>query len=108
MGELQYVPELHTVQDDVYPQATVLLVDRVSGEEEVPEGVVGLLSTDAPDVLSHVSVRARNMGVLFASCYSREPMDELRARCGQVLGFKVNAAGAVTWEESSWDEVNAA
>lgn len=71
-GRLEHVAELHTVQDDVYSQPTILLVDRVSGEEEVPEGVVGLLTSDAPDVLSHVSVRARNMGVLFAASYQSE------------------------------------
>ena len=57
-------------------------MDRVTGEEEVPEGVVGLLTSDPPDVLSHVSVRARTMGVLFAAAYSREVLDELRAAVG--------------------------
>ncbi len=41
----------------------MLVVENVTGEEEIPEGVVGLLTPDAPDVLSHVSVRARNMKV---------------------------------------------
>ena len=35
----------------------------MTGEEEVPEGAVAVLTPDAPDVLSHVSVRARNMKV---------------------------------------------
>jgi alpha-glucan,water dikinase len=47
----------------VYEEATVLIAKRVTGEEEVPEGVVAVLTPDAPDVLSHVSVRARNMKV---------------------------------------------
>ena len=41
----------------------MLIAKRVTGEEEVPEGVVAVLTPDAPDVLSHVSVRARNMKV---------------------------------------------
>ena len=45
----------------VYEEPTVLVAKRVTGEEEVPEGVVAVLTPDAPDVLSHVSVRARNM-----------------------------------------------
>ena len=45
----------------VYEEPTVLIAKRVTGEEEVPEGVVAVLTPDAPDVLSHVSVRARNM-----------------------------------------------
>ena len=39
----------------------MLIAKRVTGEEEVPEGIVAVLTPDAPDVLSHVSVRARNM-----------------------------------------------
>ena len=78
---------LSIVQDEVYAQPTILLVDRVTGEEEVPEGVVGLLTSDAPDVLSHVSVRARNMGVLFAASYSGEILSELRVAEGKVLQF---------------------
>ena len=45
---------------------------QVTGEEEIPEGVVAVLTPDAPDVLSHVSVRARNMKVLFATCHDPE------------------------------------
>ena len=51
---------------------------QVTGEEEIPEGVVGVLTPDAPDVLSHVSVRARNMHVLFATCHDKEPLDQLK------------------------------
>ena len=50
----------------------------MTGEEEIPEGVVAVLTPDAPDVLSHVSVRARNMRVLFATCHDKEPLDEIR------------------------------
>ena len=47
---------------------------RVTGEEEIPEGAIAVLTSDAPDVLSHVSVRARNMKVLFATCYDDKPL----------------------------------
>lgn len=52
----------------VYDEPTVLVCYRVTGEEEVPEGVVGVLTPDAPDVLSHLSVRARNMKVNAIRC----------------------------------------
>ena len=65
-------PELHLVQDNVYTEPTILIVDHVSGEEEIPQGCVAVLTPDAPDVLSHVSVRARNMQCLFATCYDGE------------------------------------
>jgi alpha-glucan,water dikinase len=54
-----------------------------AGEEEIPEGVVGVLTPDAPDVLSHVSVRARNMHVLFATCHDEEPLNDIKAMQGE-------------------------
>lgn len=51
---------------------------QVTGEEEIPEGVVAVLTPDAPDVLSHVSVRARNMRVLFATCHDAKPLDDIK------------------------------
>ena len=62
-GRLVQVPALTEVQDKVYSEPTVLLAQQVSGEEEIPEGVVAVLTPDAPDILSHSSVRARNMKV---------------------------------------------
>jgi hypothetical protein len=46
------------------------------------QGVVALLVADAPDVLSHCSVRARNMKVLFAGCYEPEPLQQVRHVAG--------------------------
>ena len=66
-----------------YPVPTILLADQVTGEEEIPEGVVAVLTPDAPDVLSHVSVRARNMHVLFATCHDKEPMEQIRKLTGR-------------------------
>ena len=52
----------------------------LSGNEEVPEGAVAVLTSgDCPDVLSHSAVRARNMGVLMAACLS----DEVRETAGK-------------------------
>lgn len=53
----------------------------MTGEEEIPEGCVAVITPDAPDVLSHVSVRARNMRVLFATCHDEEPLKEIKVRC---------------------------
>ncbi len=44
--------------------------------------MVAVLTPDAPDVLSHVSVRARNMRVLFATCHDAKPLDEIKVRGG--------------------------
>lgn len=52
-----------------------MVAKSVKGEEEIPGGTVAVLTPDMPDVLSHVSVRARNSKVninnmiFFNECY---------------------------------------
>eukprot|EP00210_Caulerpa_lentillifera_P004353 g4151.t1 len=101
IGRVVSVPDLHEVQDTVYKEPTIILAERVSGEEEIPEGVVGLLTPDAPDILSHVSVRARNMNVLFAACRDRWRLDEIKKRQSKVFRINPAASGEVRWEEVS-------
>ena len=74
-----------------YEEPTVLLAKRVTGEEEVPEGCVAVVTPDAPDVLSHVSVRARNMRVLFAICHEEQPLKDIEALDGKVTSLSVHA-----------------
>jgi len=71
-GELQVVHRMLHMQDKVFETPTILLSGAVSGEEEVPMGVQAVLVRDAasaPDILSHCAVRARNSGVLLATCF---------------------------------------
>lgn len=68
----------------------------MTGEEEIPEGAVAVITPDAPDVLSHVSVRARNMRVLFATCHDEAPLKQLREvrwQAGQESEVKEDLAG---------------
>lgn len=74
-----------------YAEPTVIIAQRVTGEEEVPEGAVAVLTPDAPDVLSHVSVRARNMRVLFAICHDSEELAKVR---GSIVHI---ATASCTW-----------
>jgi alpha-glucan,water dikinase len=60
---------LKDVQEVSYSEPTVLLASKITGEEEIPPGVTAIITPDAVDVLSHVSVRARQLKVLFASCF---------------------------------------
>lgn len=59
-GFVTSATDLITIQNKVYKKPTVLIATRVTGEEEIPNGVVGVLTPDMPDILSHVSIRARN------------------------------------------------
>lgn len=64
VGYVVVVDELLTVQNKVYDKPTILVARSVRGEEEIPDGTVAVLTPDMPDVLSHVSVRARNSKVI--------------------------------------------
>ena len=58
-----------------YDKRTVLLVDKITGEEEVPtnvQAIVVLNAPDYPDVLAHVSVRARNLKVLLTVLFDQK------------------------------------
>lgn len=59
-GYVEVVNDLGDVQHKTYSKPTILVANKVKGEEEIPGGAVAVLTPDMPDVLSHVSVRARN------------------------------------------------
>ena len=81
---------MNTLCMQVYDEPTVLVAKRVTGEEEVPEGAVAVLTPDAPDVLSHVSVRARNMKVLFAICHEEGTLKEVEDKEGTTISLQVS------------------
>lgn len=101
------VPALYEVQDKRYPEPTILLAQQVSGEEEIPENVVGVVTPDAPDILSHSSVRARNMEVLLVTCHDSEPLEEMRGYVGKLLSIQTTAAGNVTWDLAAEADLDA-
>lgn len=59
-GFITSVNELISIQNKVYIKPTILIATRVTGEEEIPDGVLAIMTPDTPDVLSHVSIRERN------------------------------------------------
>ena len=72
---------LEEVMHKEYDKRTVLIVDRVSGEEEVPNNVQCIVltnSADYPDVLAHVSVRARNLKVMFVVNFNEATINKLK------------------------------
>lgn len=100
-GRLRLVERLVTVQGERFPEATVLIADTVAGNEEIPEGVTAVLTADSPDLVSHVSVRARNAHVLFASCFEPEVYEQLKQLKDQSLALRVTPGGDVEWSETN-------
>ncbi|XP_031271017.1 alpha-glucan water dikinase, chloroplastic isoform X2 [Pistacia vera] len=92
VGYVAVVDELLTVQDKSYDRPTILVARHVRGEEEIPDGTVAVLTPDMPDVLSHVSVRARNSKVCFATCFDPNILAEFQANEGKMLRLKPTSA----------------
>ncbi|CAE7235582.1 R1, partial [Symbiodinium pilosum] len=81
-GVFKLIDKMMGVQGEVFHTPTILLSGAVSGEEEVPDGVLGVLvrsAKEAPDILSHCAVRARNFGVLLATCFDPKISEKLAA-----------------------------
>ena len=79
-GVVEVVDDLKDIQTKTYAVPTILVSRRVGGEEDIPRGVVGVVTPDMPDILSHVSVRARNEGCLFATVFDGEAHGDGAAR----------------------------
>nr|AOQ26246.1 GWD1 [Actinidia deliciosa] len=95
VGYVVVVDELLAVQNKSYEQPTILVAKSVKGEEEIPDGTVAVLTPDMPDVLSHVSVRARNSKVCFATCFDPNILADLQANEGKLLHLKPTSADVV-------------
>ena len=72
---MEYSKNLSDVMHHTYDLRTVLLVEKITGEEEVPNNVQAIIllnASDFPDVLAHVSVRARNLKVMLVALFNEE------------------------------------
>ncbi|KAG9440143.1 hypothetical protein H6P81_020308 [Aristolochia fimbriata] len=88
-GSVAAIRELISVQNKVYVRPMILIVEKVSGEEEIPDGVVGIVTSDMPDILSHVSVRARNGKVCFAACFDQSIFRDVKSKEGKMVSISL-------------------
>jgi alpha-glucan,water dikinase len=103
-GQVEAVQELREVQGRSLQQSTVIIADKVRGDEELPKEVVAVIAPDVTDLVSHVAVRARNAAVLFASCSDASVLQQLKSLRGRVLYVEVTPAGDVTFKEVAHGE----
>jgi alpha-glucan, water dikinase len=92
-GYIEHVKHLKDVMHKTYDRRTVLLCERVDGEEEVPANVQAIILIDGrdfPDVLAHVSVRARNLKVMFTVCFDEQIVQEMTELVGQHVFFAID------------------
>ncbi|KAJ4851076.1 Alpha-glucan water dikinase 2 [Turnera subulata] len=107
-GFVNSVHELKTIQNKVYRRPTVVIANRVTGEEEIPEGVVAVLTPDMPDVLSHVAIRARNnkacnLDVCFATCFDQNVLRNLKLKEGKAISIELKSMNLIIRDISGSD-----
>jgi alpha-glucan,water dikinase len=106
-GIVEVTDTLRSVQWKIFDRPMVIIADKVRGDEEPPEGLTAVITKDAVDLVSHVAVRARNAGILFATCYDRDCFDRLKSLKGHLLDLTVNVSGDVLFEEVTDEAVTA-
>ncbi len=102
-GMVEVATTLKSFQGKTFARPTIIVADNVAGNEEIPEGVVAIITPAIIDILSHLAVRARNVHILFAICYDPDTIERFKSLSGHSLKLSVNATGDVVFEESSED-----
>jgi alpha-glucan, water dikinase len=100
-GTVEVVENLRSIQGKTFEKPTIIIADRVMGDEEIPERVTAVIAPDVTDVVSHVAVRARNANLLFASCFDSEVFSQLKALRGRHLELTLTPAGDVHYQETA-------
>ncbi|EFN54548.1 hypothetical protein CHLNCDRAFT_135335 [Chlorella variabilis] len=93
-GLLTVMADLAGIQRFDEPQ--VIVADKLTGNEDIPEGVVAVLTSSPTDVLSHIAIRARAQGVLLATCFDAEELDAIKGRAGGHVSASVTPTGSVS------------
>jgi len=99
-GELEVVEALKSIEGRSFDRPVVIVAEKVTGYEEIPKGVFAIVTPAVVDLLSHIAVRARNAGVLFATCYNAALIDQLKSFRGKTLKLGITGGGDVVAEEA--------
>jgi alpha-glucan,water dikinase len=100
-GKVEVVDSLRAIQRAKYDAPTIIVTDKVMGDEDIPDGVTAVIAPDVTDIVSHVAVRARNANLLFASCHDNETLEHLKSLRGHFLQLDVSPAGDVVIKETT-------
>ncbi len=99
-GWIEAAESLRSLQGRSYERPSIIIADKVMGDEEPPEGVTAIITGDTVDLVSHIAVRARNAGLLFATCYDADCIARLKSHEGRMLDLRVNVSGDVEFKEA--------
>ncbi|GAQ90596.1 Carbohydrate-Binding Module Family 45 protein [Klebsormidium nitens] len=99
-GTVMVLTSLAEIQGEQYVKPRIVVAEQVGGMEDIPEGVVAVLSASATDVLSHVAIRARNQGCLLATAFDADELEQIRTLDGKFVSATVDAKGSVIVSEA--------
>jgi phosphoglucan,water dikinase len=85
------------------PGALIAVLERAEGDEEIPARLSGLVLGHELPHLSHLGVRARQKGVVFAACGDRAAFAALKSRSGETVMLEASPED-VTIEPSTGGE----
>ena len=83
-----------------FTEPAIALVQKADGDEEIPPNVVGIALAHEVPHLAHLSVRAREAGVVFVACEQHDEFERLARLQGRSISLSATADGA-TWEIQS-------
>ncbi|RDY04427.1 Alpha-glucan water dikinase 2, partial [Mucuna pruriens] len=87
-GFVTFVNELITAQDKVYRRPTIIIASKITGDEEIPEGAVAVLTADTPDIC-------------FATCFDPNVYWDLKSKEGKAISIKLKSNNLVIREINS-------
>ena len=91
-GKVRFEKNLQQVQLEKFTEKTLLIVENIGGNEEIPlncSGVIIINSNNYPDMLAHVSVRARNLKVPLVVSFSAEDGKKLLESKDKYIELKI-------------------
>jgi alpha-glucan,water dikinase len=101
IGRVEVFETIREIQGKRFEQPTIIIANKVHGDEEPPENVRAVITSSSVDLVSHVAVRARNANLLFATCYDQSSFEKLRAMKGRAAELKITPAGDVLFAEAT-------
>ena len=74
-----------------FDETVIALLDRVDGDEDIPQGIAGMIVAHETPILSHLAVRARQGGIVFAVSEDADRLEKLKDFLGKRLILDVSA-----------------
>ncbi|UCH80059.1 MAG: hypothetical protein JSW20_09940 [Nitrospiraceae bacterium] len=89
-GRLVAAEHLHDMRD-LYGEQVIAFLKKADGDEDIPEGIGGIILGHEMPHLSHIGVRARQRGVVLCICEDRDRFVQMEHLIGKQVDLDVTA-----------------